>query len=83
LLRLLTRLNLPRRDFETPYEYQKRAAKEHEDQKPALETITDYYVKQRYGEIIPDENTLTELNTTWQNLRAALNQTPPDREPPA
>jgi len=77
LLRLLACLNLPRKPFETPYEYQTRVEKEHRDQQPALETITNHYVKQRYGEIAPDENTLTELNAAWQNLRGAL---PQDRE---
>ncbi|MDP2949066.1 MAG: DUF4129 domain-containing protein [Chloroflexota bacterium] len=66
------RVGLPRREPETPYEYQDKLVGRLEGVTPELRAITRAYVEERYGGArIPAEE-LRLVNRLWRRLRSAL-----------
>ena len=65
-------MGLPRREPETPYEYQGRLESRVEVEGPELQAITRAYVAGRYGEEGVDSEQLGLLNRLWRRLRSAL-----------
>lgn len=59
------RHNLPREQYETPYEYCERLAHAHPQQRPHLESITLNYVSSYYGQT---RNTLAEVQAALKKL---------------
>jgi uncharacterized membrane protein YidH (DUF202 family) len=72
----------PRRNAETPYEYEGRIEALDTTQEHALDTITEAYVASRYGGEEPDTDYLRLLNRMWRGLKGVImqaGQTPPKR----
>ena len=62
----------PRRNAETPYEYQIRIEALDTTQEQALNAITHAYVASRYGGQEPDEADLHLLNRMWRGLKRII-----------
>ena len=72
----------PRRNAETPYEYEGRIEALDTTQEHALDAITEAYVASRYGGQEPDPDNLRLLNRMWRGLKSIImqaGQTPPQR----
>jgi len=64
---------VPRRPAETPYEYAHKLARFRQAGVLEVETITDAYVQERYGEITASAERLALLNGLWRRLSSLLN----------
>ena len=72
----------PRRNAETPYEYEGRIQALDTTQEHALDAITEAYVASRYGGLEPDGDNLLLLNRMWRGLKGIImqaGQVPPRR----
>jgi hypothetical protein len=68
----------PRRRSETPYEYQRRLGANLDIVGKDVDTLTDEYIKERYGEEKTGEERLNLLNRLWHSLRARLSHPDPE-----
>jgi hypothetical protein len=59
----------PRRAHETPYEYNRRLQEHRETMAEELNTLTEAYVVERYGQINPAPEKVSWLNRVWRSLR--------------
>jgi hypothetical protein len=66
-----------RRQSETPYEYRRRLGANVEKVADEVDTLTDDYMKERYGEEKTEPERLTLLNRLWHSLRSKLNNPDP------
>jgi len=64
----------PRRNAETPYEYEGRIEPLDTTQEHALDAITEAYVASRYGGQEPDADNLRLLNRMWRGLKGIIMQ---------
>ena len=62
----------PRYTGQTPYEYRTSLLSVVSEQKGSIETITDAYVRDRYGHIQPSPDEGMSLVRTWLALRSAI-----------
>ena len=62
----------PRRNAETPYEYQIRIEELDTTQERAINAITHAYVASRYGGQEPDAADLHLLNRMWRGLKRII-----------
>ena len=62
------RVGLPRRQPETPYEYQGRLQASFPPGGPELQAITEAYAAQRYGQVDTTGEQLGLLNQLWRRL---------------
>lgn len=72
----------PRRNAETPYEYEGRIEALDTTQEHALDAITQAYVASRYGGQEPNPDNLRLLNRMWRGLKGIImqgGQVPPQR----
>jgi hypothetical protein len=69
-----SRMDLARRDCETPNEYARRLAGSVPDGQKLIEEITGLYVDKRYGGLDVIEGRLLHANDMWRSLRAHLSQ---------
>ena len=72
----------PRRNAETPYEYEGRIEALDTTQEHALDAITKAYVASRYGGMEPDADNIRLLNRMWRGLKGIImqaGQVPPQR----
>ena len=63
---------LPRRQPETPYEYQGRLEASFPPGSPEIQAITDAYTAQRYGQMDATSEQLRLLNHLWRRLLQVL-----------
>ena len=68
LLREGHRAGLPRRQPETPFEYQERLQASFPPGRPEIEAITEAYIAQRYGLVEASAEHLGLLNHRWRRL---------------
>ena len=68
LLREGQRAGLPRRQPETPYEYQERLQADFPPGRPEIQAITEAYTAQRYGLVDASAEHLGLLNHLWRRL---------------
>ena len=66
------RVELPRRQPETPYEYRGKLESRMETEADELRAITEAYVAERYGGVSTGDEQLRTLNRLWRRLRSAL-----------
>ncbi len=59
----------PRARDETPYEFQQRLQQQLPQSMPELGAITDAYTLVRYGESVPDEREVVQVQGEWQELQ--------------
>jgi hypothetical protein len=59
----------PRRSQETPFEYSQRLKQHRADLADELDTLTQAYVVERYGQINPEPEKVTWLNRVWRSMR--------------
>ncbi len=64
----------PRRNAETPFEYEGRIGALDTTQEGALDAITQAYVASRYGGQEPDSTDLRLLNRMWRGLKGIILQ---------
>ena len=72
LLREGHRVGLPRRQPETPYEYQERLQAGFPPGRPEIQAITEAYTAQRYGLVDASVEHLGLLNHLWRRLLNVL-----------
>ena len=72
LLREGHSLGLPRRQPETPYEYQGRLQASFPPGRPEIQAITEAYTAQRYGRVDATGEQLGLLNHLWRRLLQVL-----------
>jgi hypothetical protein len=64
-------IGLPKKPFQTPYEYEKQLESFYPESEQELKPFTQAYVEERYGEGVgPDK--ITFLNRLWRSLRNKL-----------
>lgn len=66
------RAGLPRRQPETPYEYQAKLESRVASGAAELQAITEAYVADRYGDVAIARDQLGPLNRLWRYLRSVL-----------
>ena len=66
------RAGLPRRQPETPYEYQAKLESRVASGAAELQVITEAYVADRYGDVTVTRDRLGLLNRVWRYLRSVL-----------
>jgi hypothetical protein len=76
-----SRMNLARRDCETPNEYARRLAGSVPDGRKLIEEITGLYVGKRYGGLDALAGGLERANEMWRSLRTLLHE--PEGQPSA
>jgi hypothetical protein len=84
LLRWAARRGSRRRPSHTPREFLAALCKRFPLVSSELRLITEHYERVRYGEIDPGVSTLSDLETSWQQVRAAAGRQkagPEDRKP--
>ncbi len=59
----------PRKKDETPHEFQQRLHKGLSQSEPELGSITDAYTLVRYGENVPEENEVAQVQREWMTLQ--------------
>ena len=59
----------PRRTNETPYEYNQRLQQHREAMSDELNSLTEAYVAERYGQINPAPEKVRWINGIWRSLR--------------
>jgi hypothetical protein len=59
----------PRRSTETPYEYKLRLQEHRETMSEELNSLTEAYIVERYGQINPPPEKVSWLNGIWRSLR--------------
>lgn len=59
----------PRKKDETPHEFQLRLHKGLSQSEPELGTITDAYTLVRYGESVPEESEVVQIQQEWVTLQ--------------
>lgn len=69
LLKWATGCGYPRAQDETPYEFQLRLQEKLPQSMPELGTITHAYALVRYGENLPDEREVAQVQGEWQALQ--------------
>jgi hypothetical protein len=69
LLRWAAGRGYPRAKDETPYEFQQRLQEKLPQSMPQLGSITDAYALVRYGESVPDEREVAQVQREWQALQ--------------
>lgn len=69
LLRWSASRGYPRKKNETPYEFQHRLAERLPTLESELGTLTDAYASVRYGESVPDEAEVAQVQTQWRSLQ--------------
>jgi hypothetical protein len=62
----------PRRESETPYEYQASLDERYPELEPDLEGLTDAFVQARYSAEPLDSEDASAVKTLWQRIKAAL-----------
>lgn len=66
---------------ETPYEYHVRMSQAIPVENDALKSVTEAYVRLRYGHQPPGPEALVNLNSMWRRLRGAIQRLGKDDEP--
>lgn len=61
----------PRKATQTPHEYLRVLAQWLPEGGQDFTLITNHYVLVRYGDFVPDRDTLHQVSTTWEKLRRA------------
>jgi hypothetical protein len=74
------RAGTPREEAETPHEYARRLAGANGAAGPDLETITEGYVRERYGSLPTPTERVPFLNQVWRRVRGLIGS-PGMREP--
>jgi len=69
LLKLSARLDLPRPRSNTPLEFLPKLARLFPDRLQDLDTITQAYVRVRYGELVETQNELERVERAWQAVK--------------
>jgi hypothetical protein len=69
LLKRAAALGIPRKRFETPYEFHQRLAHRLPTSAPHLALVTDVYIATRYGGITPDRAELARVQQAWAMLQ--------------
>ena len=67
-----SRFGVPHRDWETPYEYDRRLGHVLTEGAGELAELTDLYVGVRYGDTEPPEWQVDHANSLWRGLRQLL-----------
>ncbi|MBN1191917.1 MAG: DUF4129 domain-containing protein [Dehalococcoidales bacterium] len=62
----------PRRRSETAFEYRRRLGTSADQVSEELDSLTEAYIKERYGEEKTEDEQLKGLNRLWHNIRAKL-----------
>jgi hypothetical protein len=66
------RAGIPRREPETPYEYQEKLKERISTAASHLRVVTQAYVEERYGGMSVADEKLQVLNRGWRRLRQVL-----------
>ena len=62
----------PRRAAETPYEYERRLRQHHQGITEELNTLTEAYIIERYGQVQPAPGKTDWFNRVWRVLREKM-----------
>ena len=60
---------VPRKKFETPYEYRSRLVHRIQNGEDEINQLTEAYIFERYGEVRTEPERITFLNRVWRVLR--------------
>ncbi len=74
MLRLAAARNYPRAASQTPYEFERTAARAFPDARTEVHVITEAYVAVHYGEVPETEAELQEIRACWERLKDSLSK---------